>query len=137
MTTIQKLVNLASDTVINSAAAAGIGYLCARAFMTLNPVHAAVVSAVSVVVSKVTNPIFNWIFAGEQANKASKFLGNVLNITASVAASAAIATSLGYPVTVTSFLVLNAVTIAAFAAVSVGLFAAASTAVYLEDAYNR
>ena len=137
MTKIQNVVNLASDTVLNSAAAAAIGYLCARAFMTINPIHAAVVSAVSVVVSKVTNPIFEKIFAGDSANKASKFLGNVLNITTSVAASAAIATALGYPVSIASFLYLNAITIASFSAVTIGLYAAASTAVYLEDAYNR
>lgn len=137
MTTIQNVVNLASDTVLNSGAAAAIGYLCARAFMTINPVHAAVVSAISVVVSKITNPIFDKIFAGDNANKASKFLGNVLNITASVAGSAAIATSLGYQVSFASFLYLNAITIAAFSAVTIGLFAAASTAAYLEDSYNR
>ncbi len=136
MTRIHNVINIASDTILNSAAAAGIGYLFSRAFMTINPVHAAVVSAVSVVISKVTTPIFDEIFDGETANKASKFLGKVLNITTSVAASAAIATALGFPVTFSSFLYLNAVTIAAFSAVTIGLFAAASTAVYLEDKYN-
>jgi hypothetical protein len=131
MINIRNIINQASDTVLNSAAAAGIGYLCARAFMAINPVHVAVASAISVVVSKVTDPIFDKIFAGEKASKASKFLGNVLNITTSVAASAGIATALGFEVSFASFLYVNAVTIAAFAAVTLGVFAAASAAAYI------
>lgn len=137
MTKIQDFINFASDTALGCTAAASIGYLFARSFMTINPVYAAVVSAVSVVVSKVSNPIFEKIFASSGASKASRFLGNVLNITASVAASSAIATSMGYNVTFASFLLLNAVTITAFSAVTIGLFAAAGTAAYLDDAYNR
>jgi hypothetical protein len=125
ITPIQSVVNKASETVLNSATAAMVGYLCAKAFMSINPTHAAVVSAVAVLVSKVTNPLFSKIFSGPGANNASKFLGTVLNITLSVAVSAAIATAIGYSVSFSAFLYLNALTIATFASIALGVVVAA------------
>jgi ABC-type polysaccharide/polyol phosphate export permease len=138
MVSIQNVVNTGADTVLNCGAAAGIGYLTARVFMSsLNPVHAAVVSAISVLVSKVANPVFDYVFTSSDTNKACKFLGNVLNITASVAASAGIASAIGFPVSFSAFLCLNAITIVALSVIALGLVAVTEAGPYFEEISNR
>ncbi|HEV8051216.1 MAG TPA: hypothetical protein VGP47_01890 [Parachlamydiaceae bacterium] len=136
MTQIQNALNVASETILTSAAFAGAGYLCARVFMSLNPVHAAVVSAVSVVVSKVTTPIFDKVFNGEKANESSRFLGAVLNVSASVIASSALATALGYPVSIASCLCLIAIIMSVGGALTIGASSSATQNAYLENAYE-
>ena len=103
---IRSLVNDASRTVLQMGISATIGYLFARTFTIINPWHAAVFSASSVLVSKVVEPIFNRIFGGSDSNEASKFLGKVINITACVAIGAAVSTLIGYPIPFTAGLVI-------------------------------
>lgn len=133
MSTIHDIVNWASSTVVNTGVSAGVGYLCARAFMSINPVHGAVVAAVSCVVSRVADPIFTAIFGGDKANMASKFVGTVLNITASVGGTLAIASALGFPVTLYSFACLTAIMTAASLITAIALTAILGTAAYVAD----
>jgi len=132
---VQNIVNQFSDTAVHAALSAGTGYLLARFVMTtLNPATAAVVSAVSAVVSVVIDPIFKAIFAGPQANDASRFLGKVLNISTALALPVGIANSLGYAITVPAFIGLNLVTIGAFVLTGLGIAGAASAGFTLQSA---
>lgn len=98
MSNVTNVVNAACNTAVNAGWGAVGGYLLARMFTTINPVNGAVFGAVASVVSSVTNPVLKAIFEGKNSNDASKFIGKVLNITASIAASAHISGALGYPV---------------------------------------
>ena len=128
MSVIQDVVNFTSKAVVNSAVNAGAGYLCARVFMSINPIHAAVVAGVSSVVSNVSTPIFNKIFAGENANSASKLLGTVLNVTTIIIAPVSIAASLGYPISIGSSLCLFGIMLAATIVSAVAIYAIAASA---------
>lgn len=134
MTNIQSVINETSQTILECGAAAAIGYLCARVFTSINPAHAAVVSAVSILVSKIVDPVFQRVFAGPGANDASKFLGTVLNITLSVSASAAIASAMGFPISATAFFWLNIVGILAVPVVTIAVVVAAAAGLALKEA---
>ena len=122
MTTIKAVLNETSELVLHSVTAAGVGYLCARVFMsTINPIHAAVVTGLAALASRITKPLFDKIFGGFHSNQASRVLGSILNITSSVAIAASVATAIGFPVSMPAFLCLNAFTIGAFALVALGV----------------
>ena len=123
---ISALMNPLSETLIESTVAGGAGYLCARIFMSINPVHAAVVSAISLAVSKVARGLFDVLFNNVNSNFASRLVGNILNITTCAALSVSMANALGYGISMTSFLVLNAIMISSFALVSIGILAGAA-----------
>jgi len=137
MSAIQNIANEASSAVVLSATGAGVGYLFARAFMSINPINAAVFCATNALVSKVINPIFNPIFNGPTANGASKFVGSVLQLAATIASSVAISNALGYPISfgaaATASLVPAAVVLTVFT-VGVSLFAIAYLAVMFNSA---
>lgn len=137
MTSIQNVVNQASETLLHSVSAAGTGYMFAGGVLSLSPVHAAVISAISVLVSKVTNPVFQMCFGGPDANGSSLFLGNVLNITVSVAATIAIANAIGYSISVPAFLYLNAVAVGTFVLVNLGILAASAEVISIEATFSR
>jgi hypothetical protein len=130
-------VNKGAETTLHSVTAAGTGYLFAKNLMTLNPVHAAAISAISVVVSKVTSPLFQMFFGGPEANGSSLLLGSVLNITASVSATIAAASALGYSISVPAWLYLSAVAIATYVLVNLGILAASAEVVSLEASFLR
>ena len=137
MTTIQGVVNYGSETILHSASAAAVGYLCANVFMpAVNPAAAAVVLGAAATIAQMTRPIFNSIFAGPTSNEASRFLGTVLNITASVAIPASIAAGLGYAISVTSALYLIGFAIGSFALVIIGTSALSSTGISLRNALH-
>lgn len=123
MSAIQFVVNQASETMLHGVTAAGTAYLFAK---NMNPVQAAALSAVSAVVSKITNPVFQWLFGGPEANGSSLLLGNALNITTSVAITVALANAVGFSVSVPAFLYLNAVAISTFVLVNLGILAAST-----------
>lgn len=95
---VRDLVNKAASTVVEMGVCAGVGYLGARLFNIINPVHGAVYAATAVLVSKITEPLFEKIFGGPEANEDSKFLGRVINIGVCVGISGAISTAIGFPI---------------------------------------
>lgn len=114
---VQSVVNNISSIALQVAASSGIGYLCARAFTSVNPVHGAIFCGITVVVSKIVSPIFDAIFNRPGANQASKVLGDVCSIGTAIGGSAAIARGLGYPITFHSGLVLAGSTFLGIAAI--------------------
>lgn len=133
MSKIQNAVNFASDIALNSTVAASIGYLCARAFMAINPVHAAVACAVSFAVSTAVKPLFQKMFAGENANAASRLVGTVLS---DVVVFAPIAIALGSPIPLGSFFCLIAIIEAARNAFTIGRASTDAQDRYFEDAID-
>ena len=133
MSRIQNTINLVSEIVLNSAAAAGIGYLCARAFMAINPVHVAVACAVSFAVSKATKPIFEKIYAGENVNEASRILGLVLH---DIVVFTPLAVVVGCPVSMGSCLCLIAIFTSVMSAVNIGKASTEEQTRYIEIAYE-
>lgn len=126
MNHVTNAVNFACNTVVSAGVAASVGYLCAKAFTTINPVNGAVFGAVTALVSAVADPIFNAIFQREDANAASRFVGSVLSLATGIAASSYISGALGYAVPLEAAATLTvipgaAITTAALAATAVGL----------------
>lgn len=105
-TPIRNCINHSAELAVNMSVLAAVGYCCARVFTRINPVHGAVFAASSCLTANLINPIFNKIFASEDSNEASKFFGNVLTIGTGIAASAALSTALGFPMTFSAGLVL-------------------------------
>lgn len=137
MSTIQNIVNRTSEICLHSATAAGIGYLFARSLVCLNPLHAAAISAISVLIAKITNPLFQKCFGGPEANGSSLLFGSVLNITVSVAATISAANAIGFSISVPAFLYLNAVAIGTYVLANLGVLAASAEMVGLETSFLR
>lgn len=137
MSSIQNVVNRSAETMLHSVSSGATASLFAKNLMTLNPVHAAGLSAVSVLVSKVTSPLFQMLFGGPEANGSSLFLGNALNITLSVAATVITANAIGFSISVASFLYISAVNISTYVLVSLGILAASAEVVSLENSFMR
>lgn len=137
MGAIQNVVNHASETVLHSVAAAGTSYLFARNLMSLNPIHAAAISAISVLVSKVTNPLFEMCFGGLEANGSSQLLGNVLNLKASVAVTVLAANAVGFSISIPAYLFLSVAAISTYVLVNLGILAASAEVVSLETSFLR
>lgn len=120
-TEIQRCLDQITDVIAPMLVSAGVGYLCARVFLTINPIHAAVFSASASLISRVIAPIFEETFGGWAANDASRISGRLLGIGTAIALSAAISTVLGFSMSFNSGLVLTgtifAVTISAAIAV--------------------
>lgn len=117
---LQTTMNSVADSAVTMSIAASVGYCCARVFTSVNPVHGAVFCAVSSLVTKFVNPIFEKFFAGKGANEASKMLGVGLSIVSGIAASAAVSTAFGFPITfyagfVLTCTVVSIIAIATFA----------------------
>lgn len=109
---VQKFVNNAADTAVHMSIAGTAGYLCARTFFSMNPVHGAVFSALTSLVFKVVKPIFASLFAGEGSNDSSKFIGIILSVSTGVLASAIISTTIGFPISFSAGLVLSCTVVA-------------------------
>lgn len=105
-TPLQKCINTTSETALQMSAGAVVGYLCARAFTVINPVHGAVFCAATTIVSKLITPVFEGVFSRPGANEASKLLGGIFSTGAGIAASAALSTAAGFQITFASGLVL-------------------------------
>jgi hypothetical protein len=95
------------DSVLQIAAAAGIGYCCARAFFIVNPIHGAVFCVVSSLVSKVTVSFFDQAFAHANTNRASRLLTCIVGTAAGIAVSTVITTKVGFPISFHEGLVLT------------------------------
>ncbi|MBA3816368.1 MAG: hypothetical protein H0X29_07585 [Parachlamydiaceae bacterium] len=106
-TDVQKCVNQTSNVIAPLAIAAGVGYLCARVFLIINPIHAAVFSASAVIVSSVVAPIFEKAFGGWTSSEASRICGKILGTGTAIALSAAVSTMLGFPVAFSEGIVLT------------------------------
>lgn len=124
MSYVTQVVNPVCTAVVNSGLSAAIGYLCARTFMSINPINGAVYAAIFPLVSAVTTPIFNSLFQGKEANGATRFVGTVLNMTANVGASYSISGAVGFPLTfgaAATLTVIPAAIVMAAAAVGFGV----------------
>ena len=95
---IQKCVDRAAESIPSMAVAGGMGYLCARAFLTIDPVHAAVFSASAALISKIITPFFENTFNGWAASDASRTTGRILGVGSAIALSAGVSTALGFPI---------------------------------------
>lgn len=113
-------INLAAEVVFSTSAAAGVGYFCARAFSLIDPVHAAVFSAATYLVSSIIIPIFEKAFGGWFATDASKITGNILGMGTAIAISSGISTALGFPITFNAGVALSCsiVAVATFVAIA-------------------
>ena len=125
---VQNYINTISETSLQMAAAAGIGYICARAFTSINPLNAAIFSAVSECVRKFTIPVFNKIFGGYGANQSSRFVGAILQVITTVAASSAISNALGYGVTINAGIAVICSVVAGKMIYDLGMFLATAAA---------
>ena len=111
------------EPILHMSAAAGLGYLCARAFAIMDPIHAAVFSASAMVVAKIVSPIFENAFAGWGASDGRKTIGFVLGSATAIAISAGVSTALGFPVTFGAGVMLTSTiyAVVAFGAMGVAL----------------
>ncbi len=62
MSNVRSVVNMTCNALVNAGFSAGFGYLCARAFTSINPINAAVYGGIYPLVSAITKPIFDNIF---------------------------------------------------------------------------
>jgi hypothetical protein len=106
-TEIQKCLNYSAEVITPIVAAGGMGYLCARLFLTIDPVHAAVFSASASLISTAITPFFEKNFCGWAASDASKICGRILGIGTAIALSAAASTVLGFPITFNAGLIIT------------------------------
>lgn len=92
-------VNHFSGAIVDAACGGALGYISARIFTSIDPMHGGVYGIVSALVSKVTAPLFNKIFAQPGADDNSKCVGQVLNSLTGIAVSLAICGALGFEMT--------------------------------------
>lgn len=118
-TEIQKCINQTSNVIAPMATAAGVGYLCARIFLSINPVNAAVFSASAALISRLIAPVFEETFGGWAANDASKICGTILGTATAIALSAAVSTVLGFSIAFNQGLILTGTIFAATISTSV------------------
>lgn len=117
-TETQNCVNQATNVALHMSAMAGIGYLAARVFSFIDPVHAALFSASTYLVSKIISPLFEKTFGGWASSEASRFTGNLLALGTAVAISSGISMLAGFPVSFTAGVALTCTIVA------VGIFSA-------------
>lgn len=135
--TARQNLNIACDVVRDMAGGAGLGYLCARIFTTINPVAGAIFGATATLISKLARPVFKSLFEGPGANESSKTIGWLLENTVGILASAAITTYAGYSMTAYSALILTVSALAAPLIIVVGavLLAGSIDAIRLNSSY--
>jgi hypothetical protein len=92
-------VNQFSGVIVAAAFSGGLGYISARIFTSIDPMYGGVYGIVSALVSKVTGPLFDKIFAHQGADANSKCVGNILNTLTGIAVSLAICGALGFEMT--------------------------------------
>lgn len=117
----QECINTASDTIVQMSFAGALGYLCARVFGIINPVHGAAFCAVSAVVTKVVNPVFDKYFNNSESNHSSKLIGILLSTVVGTAVSASLATLAGFSISFNTAVVLLCSTIAVGLIATLGL----------------
>lgn len=107
-------VNVASQLVVQSALNGATGYLGARLFTSINPMHGGAFGLLSFLISKVTEPIFDGIFQQQGATNATKMLGYVLHVTATIGLTIAACSVLGFSMTLSTAAILIISQIAAW-----------------------
>lgn len=120
MNNIQDGVNFLSKMAIEAACSAGVGYLMARAFSIMNPVHGAVFCAVSIPVSYAVHMVTKQIFERSGSNQDSRFVGKVVSFVLSAAITGVVATAIGVSVTLPVSLIMSVALVAGW--VLVGAF---------------
>jgi hypothetical protein len=126
VSSVQNFVNNSCETAVKMGAVAVIGATCAWMFKVMHPMHAAVFSATTVLVTKVADPFFDKIFDGYGANNYSRFVGSCLSVAVGTAVSAAVATGLGFTVTFKAGLMLYGIVCALAVITMLGLSLAAA-----------
>lgn len=108
----RQIMNTASDFAVTSAFTAAVGYMAARIFTSLNPLHGALYCGVASLVSRAVSPVMDKLFSGERANAASKFLGEILSIGSVVVISSLISVAAGFTVPYMTGMYLLAIMVA-------------------------
>ena len=112
-----KCVNFTSGAAVNAASSGVLGYLGARIFTSIDPLHGGVFGVVSALVSSVTKPLFEKIFEQPGADENAKCVGQILNTVVGIAVSLSICGALGFQLTLETAVILI---ISQIAAVIVG-----------------
>jgi hypothetical protein len=120
MLTIRSFINTASDYFISACTSGAVGYLGARMFTSINPVHGAVFCALASLVSRIVSPVFKDIFNGKGSNMASRAFGEVAKAITSITVSSAICTAAGLALPYASAIHIVAVMAASLAFLALG-----------------
>lgn len=120
MQSIRSIINFSSDVALKSLLSGGVGYLAARAFTSINPIHGGVFCSVVSLVSKVITPLFERAFSGYGANQSSRVLGGLLGIATVIGISSLITTGIGFTMPYTSALYLVALSVGTFVLIQLG-----------------
>lgn len=113
-TNYQKGINYCAGLICEIGLSALGGYLVSRLFTLANPIHGTLFCLISTLVSKVTSPLFNLLLNNKHANGAVKLLTGVISIILSSVFTAALTTSLGFPISLPAVLAFTLVVINAY-----------------------
>lgn len=119
----QRTVNYLSQTLLEMAGSAAIGYYMSHIFKLVNPVHGAVFCAVSVPVSRIVDHVMDNIFNRAGASTESKIVGKVISYAISTAISAGVATLIGFPITFHASLMMGVAIFAGYCLITITLAA--------------
>jgi hypothetical protein len=111
-TPVEQAINKLSNAALYIATEASIGYMAARFFTKINPMHGAALCAASCFISALMRPIFNTLFARFESTPQTRFVGELLNHGLSVLATTAIVSVAGCPLTLATGAVLSYTSIA-------------------------
>lgn len=120
MQSIRSIINFSSDVALKSLVSGSVGYLAARAFSSIDPIHGAVFCSVSSLVARVVTPLFERAFSGYGANQSSRMLGGLLGIATVIGISSLITTGIGFTMPYTSAMYLVALSVATFGLIQLG-----------------
>lgn len=123
MINLNQVINTGSELVLQSAFTAGVGYLAARIFTSINPVNAAVFCGVAAVVRYAVSPLFEKLFSGIGSNTSSRILGDILCGVSVVVLSSLFSSAAGFPIGCATGISLLAITVGTFAVIRLGDFA--------------
>lgn len=87
---LQKCLNTTSETMFHMAAAAGVGYLCSRVVLVVDPVAGGVFCALNALVSKFVNPLFDLFFQRKGTSEATQTVGSFLSTACGIASAVAL-----------------------------------------------
>ena len=101
-----RCINQVSSAAVGAAASGAFGYMGARLFTTIDPIHGAVFGIVSRLVSDVVHSILNKILLPPGANNEAQIVVWALNVSIGVAVSLIICGYLGFQFTVETAITL-------------------------------
>ena len=96
---VEQALNKLSNAALYVATEASIGYVGARFFTKMNPLHGSALCAAACFISALFRPVINKIFSGIESTPQSRFVGELINHGVSIIATAALASLVGCPIT--------------------------------------